>query len=237
MSNTLDKQKELNNTWKFLSYFNQNLPNDIGDFDSPYVFVSSYREYIIQTIRKKYTYQDFYKYEKILNKLFWILKEKLRPFIKNNKTKYKIIKNIENIGDYRSTTNSYIHFNDNDKKWYLLEGPSELDKICMNIMRNKKNYMKYYNNPEEIKKCKDNNEIYRFINYPYKNEEHMELKKYKNIIEFYYFMNYPFPNANPMFYNENKKSYWIKKIKKMYYTNSKHLYHNYAGYWYKLIKP
>jgi hypothetical protein len=45
-------------------------------------------------------------------------------------------------------------------------------------------------------------------------------------------MNYPFPNVNPMFYNKNKKTYWIKKIKKMYYNNL-----DYDEYWYKLIKP
>jgi hypothetical protein len=88
--NNLDKdtQEELNNTWNFLSYFNQNLPNDSSDIGGPYSFVSTYRSYIIKRIRKKYTYHDFYKYEKIINKLFWILKKKLRPFIKNNKTKY-----------------------------------------------------------------------------------------------------------------------------------------------------
>ena len=216
------EEKELDRVWNFLHYFNKNLPDNYEYIEGSMSWVSSYRNYIINTIRRKYTYQDFYKYEKIINKLFWNLKKKLKPFIKENKTKYKIKKNFNkklisrhteiNNKYYGSTINSYIQFNYNNKKWYILEEVSKLDKICMNIMRNRKDYENYFNNPDKI-------------------------KKYKNIIEFYYFMNYPFPNINPMFYNENKKSFWIKKIKKMYYTNSKNEYYKYDKYWYILIEP
>lgn len=235
--NTSITKKELNNAFKFLRVFSK--PMDIleeiskkaktKNFNSTKFLniffnhskkfdVQDYRNRIIQQIRKKYTTQKFYKYEKILNKLFWNLKNKLKPYVKNNKTKYKIVKNIEEEGYFESTLNQYHQFNEKNNKWYVLEKLSKLDKICMNIMRyyedkTSHDYWYYFNNPKEIKKYKD------------------------LIVEPYYFMNYPFPNSNPMFYNENKKSFWTKKIKKMYYTDSKDEYHKYDKYWYKLIKP
>lgn len=213
---TNSEKKELNNTWKFLHYFS-NPPGKItknwftqnGIIFGPH----NYRMYIIHTIQNKYTYQDFYKYEKIINKLFWNLKQKLKNYIKNNKTKYKIRKDINKYikNKYkrnRSFINSYIQYNENNNKLYVLEKLSLLDKVCMNIMRNKKDYTKYYNDPEKV------------INY-------------KNMLELYYNMSYPFPNVNPMFYNENKKSIWVKKIKKMYYLEKTD---KYDKYWYQFIK-
>ena len=219
------EEKELNNTWKFLNYFsNPNIRKSVNDISniswflrkdmltSPY----TYRKYIINIIQNKYTCDDFYKYEKISNKLFWNLKIKLGPYILDNKTKYTNIKN--NIETYikkkykfiPSFINSYLQYNEKNKKWYLLKKLSELDSICMNIMMNKSEYEKYYNNPEKI-------------------------KNYDNIINPHYFMNYPFPNINPMFYNENKKSIWVKKIKKMYYFKSPENEEDNDKYWYSII--
>ncbi len=56
------ESKELNNVWNFLNYFNKNLPDIPETYDGSISWVSSYRSYIINIIRKKYTYQDFYKY-------------------------------------------------------------------------------------------------------------------------------------------------------------------------------
>ena len=230
-----DEKNELNNTWKFLNYFHGPLLNN-GKY--MYGTRATYRINLIKKIKKKYTYDEFYKYEKILNKLFWKLKKKIEPFIKNKNTIYKKISNDtleleisknKNFCLIGSITNSYIQYNENNKMWYYLKETSELDDICMNIMRNKKEYEKFHNNPEEIKK------------YSYKT------------LDLYSHMNYPFPNINPMFYNENKKQYWIKKIKKMYYTKRvitkdtppffsdwmslPHPYYCYDCNWYELIKP
>jgi hypothetical protein len=55
-----------------------------------------YRQYIIKIIRKKYTINEFYIYEKIINKLFWNLKNKIKYVKLNqnivNKTNFKIQK-------------------------------------------------------------------------------------------------------------------------------------------------
>jgi len=140
--NNSDK-KNLDNTWEFIKYFSNPFGKikSFGDTNwmvrngvifGPYL----YRDYIVNTIRNKYTYQDFYKYEKIVNKLFWNLKRKLKPFVKDNKTKYKIENNINDktilinsIPVGRSFTNSYIQYNEKNNKWYVLEKISKLDLI------------------------------------------------------------------------------------------------------------
>ena len=76
-----------------------------------------------------------------------------------------------------SFVNSVIHFNDINKKWYITGRLSELDDICMNIMRDKKIYYVVYNKPSYINK-----------------------KYIKDHINLYFNLNYPFPNVNPMFF-------------------------------------
>ena len=127
------------------------------------------------------------------------MNNKLKPFVKNNKTKYKIIKDIPKTR--KSTTNSYIQYNQEKNKWYSLQKRSKLDIICMNLMFSKEKYEFYYNNPDKINKYKIEN-------------------------DYYYEMNYPFPNANPMFYNKNKKKTWMNKIKKMYYYKNDNYWYN-----------
>jgi len=46
--------------------------------------------------------------------------------------------------------------------------------------------------------------------------------KVKNDQIYYYPYDYPFPNVNLIFYNENKKKYWIDRIKKLYYSHDLH---------------
>ena len=200
---------DLNNINKLIIFI-KHLKHD--NIDS--IFVSNYRYLIINNIKKKYSYNDFYKNELLLNKLFWSLKNKLKPYVKNNKTKYTIKEKIKKTGfgsiDNKyvgSIVNSYFQYNQKNNKWYILKDISDLDKICFDILynTNKSTYLKYYNNPESISKY-----------------------NIKNIKEYYYFKNYPFPNVNPMFYNENKKQYWIKKINKMYFDDNDRC-------WYDLI--
>jgi hypothetical protein len=208
------EQNEIDNAFIFLSHFT-NTPfkifYDEHEFPDNITFVSDYREYIIKIMSKLYKIDDFYKYERIVQILFWFLKKKLKPFIDDNKTQYIKEDSIclyNNKGIY-SYKNAYYQYNQKKNIYYLLENPSELDNICAYIMTNKKLYYKYIENPEEIKKFDKN-----------------KLKKS------YYFFNYPFPNVNPMFYNNNNKKIWIKKIKKMYYEIHPE---KQDKYWYNII--
>lgn len=90
---------------------------------------------------------------------------------------------------FASTVNSYIQFNQKINEWYILGELSKLDRICMSIITNKKEYIYYYKNPEKA-------------------------NEYNNLVKPYYNPNFAFPNVNPMFYNKNDKNIWIKKIKK-----------------------
>lgn len=53
----------IDNVWSFIKIFNK-----------PFIYLSDYRDYLIKTINKKYTVDEFNFYENIANKLFWNLR-------------------------------------------------------------------------------------------------------------------------------------------------------------------
>lgn len=207
---TVNQNKELNNVWKFILYFSnpKGISKNWWEKNGKMFGVYEYRKYIINMIKKNISENDFYQYEKIINKLYWNLKYALMPYVKNNKSKYKIHSNKEVLeiksGSY---INSYLQYNEKDNKWYFVKNLSKLDIICMNIMRDRKKYLYYLKNPSSI-------------------EDYSK----KNDLDTYYYLNYAFPNVNPLFYNKNSKSYWMKKIHLMYYEKD-------DKNWYKLIVP
>ncbi len=207
---TKNQNKELNKVWKFIQSFTPpKVSKDWWTYNNGKLLCAyEYRHYIINIIQKNISINKFYEYEKIINKLYWNLKHKLISHIKTNNINYSI--NAQNVLKLASGSyiNSRVHYNEIDKKWYYFKMKlPELDIICMDIMRDKTKYEFYLKNPSNIK------------NY-----------NKKEILDTYYHLNYVFPNINPMFYNKNSKSYWIKKINLMYYQqNDKN--------WYKLIVP
>ena len=88
----------------------------------------------------------------------------------------------------------------------LYKKVSKLDSCLMTIMMDKKKYDYYYKHPDKVLQVK--------------------------LFYAYYPLNYPFPNVNPIFYNQNNKSIWIIKIKRMYYYTGNKI----DKYWYKIIK-
>ena len=69
--------------------------------------VKEYRNYVIDRINCCFTIKEFYKYEKIINKLYWNLKMLLKDYVKDNQTKYIIWNKSEwsRIGkEYKSST-------------------------------------------------------------------------------------------------------------------------------------
>ena len=69
---TDEEIKELPSVWKFLKYFKKR-----------FIFITDYRDYIIDKINTKYTQEQFYKYESILNKMFWNLRWLMFPLWTN----------------------------------------------------------------------------------------------------------------------------------------------------------
>lgn len=205
-------EEEKSKAWNFLNNFTQieNLSEDWYARGNDIFAPVHYRSLIIDRIRKNYSCDEFYIYEKLVNRLFWNLKIALKPYVRDNLTKYTIVDELASPKG-QSTINSYTHFNQKDHKLYKLEGISNLDEICMNIMMDHKKYNKYISDPKKIEDHYNDDQLY-----------------------LYYYMNYPFPNANPMFYNENDKSIWLEKINKMYYYNKKDARPD--EHWYKLIE-
>jgi hypothetical protein len=190
MIHKLDKKelKRLSEYWKFISIF---IPTP--KLYSPY----EYRRNIINNVRKLYTADDFYIYEKMLNKLLWNLLFKLNVNINNFDVFDKKLFIIENIlhGSYRHKI--YIDDNKNKKSYVFLYYKELvkyeiLQKIFL-IMCDKNLYDKVMKNP-------------RFI------------LQIKSVSPYYYPIDYPFPNVNFLFYNKNNKSIWIDRIKKLYYN-------------------
>lgn len=216
---TKKEKIELDNYWNFINVFNPYGKNrnfkKISSLN--YHSVYGYREYIIKKIRKNYTIQQFYFYEKILNKLLHNLLEKINFNIDslcinkltNNLTDkcekiYKITEPIKNEKELHINRRSYSY------KLYI----TDLNK---NIHYNF-DYYPYLNNIEIIVY------IFTIMNRRDLYEKIMEDKlNFKNITfsssYYYYPDDYPFPNINFLFYNKNNKKYWINRIKTLYYTN------------------
>lgn len=187
-------------------------------FEPKYYSLNEYRKNIIKKIKKKYTIEEFYKYEMILDKMFWNIKNKQE----NEKIKYTTEKTLDEIilaykKDniyYRSFINKMFLIDDENKYIYIraTEGSLEgLKKNELNLIISKIFF--------------DDNEYEKFIKNSNKIPEKIKLPKY------YYEFDYGFPNLNYSAYNIGSKEYKIKKIQKMYYEKES------EKNWYKLIKP
>lgn len=206
-------ESEKENAWIFLENFTciNGLEKDWWVWNNDEIFAPyHYRIHIIDKIRKKYTPEEFYQYEKIINSMYWNLRNVLKEYVDDNVTSYSVTDEPNETN--RSTVNSYVHFNQTDNKWYELKKLSDLDEKSMSIMMDRKLYDLYMDDPKMI-------------------------KDFVNPLIFYYYKNYPFPNANPMFYNNNQESYWLKKINKMYYFDSlKGQENEFGESWRRLIR-
>jgi hypothetical protein len=189
---------DLDNYWIFINHFyvDTSITYWINGIDG-------YRKNLIYKIREKYTVEDFYKYEKILNKLLWNLIEHVQFNIDelNLDNKHKLYEYISS----NIIRKSYSH------KQYLY-----------NMKKNIKYYFKFYeelNNFESIKKILYiiyNKTLYQKI---MKNKKYFDkLNKYSY---YYYPLDYPFPNVNLLFYNQNDKYTWIEQINKLYFNGEK----------------
>ena len=165
--------------------------------------VHEFRQNIINKIQKKYSVIEFYFFERILNKMLWTLLHKYKIEISKIDMNTKLAFSIKN----GSCINKQIIIN-NDKYFIFPyykktdELPKDLYKI-LHILSDKNLYNKIIVDPEYIKKIKE-------------------------VKMFYYPLDYPFPNINLIYYNDNDKKIWLKRIKAYYYYKD-------DSKWYKLI--
>jgi hypothetical protein len=209
--------KELNNYWEFIYIFkNPDLQLSHNWFNykingkTQLFGASEYREYIILKIREKYTIQQFYFYEKMMNKFLHNLIKHINfnicDIIINRKQQlFEISKSFER---------SYSH------KIYITDKKKNISYIF--------NLYIDINNIDIIQKIfyiMSDRKLYEkvMINKSY-------FSKIKNIKTYYYPYDYPFPNINLIFYNENKKEFWIDRIQKLYYNYNNG---NIDSEWYK----
>ena len=246
--------KNLDNYWKFIDIFSnpdiEGLSKNWWSYQktknkkkySPIFGSYNYRQYIIPKIRKLYTPEQFYFYEKILNKLLWNILDKTKFDIKKcyqylirnkkkeklkllhrkcndknidkhwNKIKNKYLYNHSRSFSHKTYISNYIFLNYIDLAYFKFH-----DNISM-IMRNRKLYEYIINKKKFDIKKNFNKKMYNLIDN-------------KTEYTYYYPSDYPFPNVNFIFYNETKKKIWIDRIKKLYYQNHKNKIYDDSG-WY-----
>ncbi|MCJ7636476.1 MAG: hypothetical protein MUO21_03220 [Nitrososphaeraceae archaeon] len=210
---------DLEKAWKLLKIFGK-----------PYVNLTSYRNYLIRKIPKKFTVEEFYTCEKIIDDLFWDLRKKIGYNVEckiisyNNSSDLddKIYDIINDIGTfYRSFINKLIIVDKENKKIYykkmdgssyIFNNSNEFNLLTLTILFNRQLY-------EEIMDNELDSEL-----------DHEKLKELKKIElpHYYYQLDYCFPNVNCCHHNLGTKEDWMERIRKMYYTDS-------SEYWYKLM--
>jgi hypothetical protein len=208
--------------------------NFLKIFEKPIISISKYRKYLIKKINEKYTIQEFFLYESILNKLFWNLRYLIAPILSQNENtkelsycltlceikKYDTSEELNNIINenkiknvyYRSFINKLIIIDEKQKIIHLkkMEGSSDIfsknyfNLYTMTILFDKALYDQIIKDPPIIKSI------------------NVKLSKY------YYEHDYGFPNMNYCTYSFNTDEQKMKRIKKMYFSKN-------DKYWFKLI--
>ena len=216
--------------------------NDIDDvwqlidlFAKPFIYVTDYRNYLIDIIPKKYDIDKFYYLETIANKLFWNLRwaifsenkdyDKSAQIIPKSLTQCNDIK-YENSTDliqklktidlnnfYRSFINKLIIIDNPNKTIYYKDMEGSADIFCKNefnlftltVLFNRELYEKVMLSSQSYKKLG------------------IELSHY------YYQYDYGFPNLNCCVYDFGDEVTKKNRISKMYYKNG-------SNNWFKIIK-
>ena len=235
-----DEYDKLDEVWKLINILS-----------TPFVFISDYRNYLLNTIRENYTMKEFFVLETVINKLFWNLRWAVFPFFikpKLNEENYDKFIN-DNYGEYDEIPNSLLLC---DKIKY--DNDDDLDKKIKNITSCNTYYRSFINKLIIIdkdnkvfyhKKMEGSSEIFskNFFNlyttmilfnrdlYEKIMRKPIRVKKYKiELSNYYHQYDYCFPNLNYCVYSIGDDEYKIDRIKKIYYNGE-----NDFKYWHKLI--
>ena len=211
--------EKLDEVWEFIENFNNSSCTLHG-----------YRSKIIETMKQKYTCEEFYILELIAEKLFWNLRNKTYKifFIEDNQntgrniddllgikegTREEMLDYMYNDNSYRSFINKLILIDDVNNKCYYkkIEGSANIfnknpfNLYTATVLFNRNLYESVMENPEKI------NNIY--------------------VPEYYYEHDYPFPNLNFGKPFIQTQGFRMKRINKMYYDV------NAEGNWFRLLIP
>jgi hypothetical protein len=185
--------KILDKVWEFMN-----------DFRDTKITRSKYKKYIVLKIKNKYNINDFYNFEKIVEKIYWNLVTKIKQemddlkpeiFVKEkfdlNKTKNKILMRNNKIKE--STIEKTYIITKSNKLLYKYKYPDDLDLLVGSIMINRSVYETIMSEEADI--------------------FNMEIEPYNNITEF----DYPYPNLNTIKSFTKSKKERINNIHNMYY--------------------
>ena len=234
-----------------LSEIETNLIEKVWDFikifKKTFLYISDYRSYLIKKIKKKYTIEQFFIYETIVNKMFWNLRWILAPLFLNknlNQEEYfRKYNNLKEIPNSLLLCKKITYINKSDLKIKLKNinlllnnfYRSFINKLIFVDKKNKVIYSKEMEGSSEIFSKNYfnlytitilfNRNLYeKIMSYPII----IQLEKIK-ISHFYNQSDYGFPNLNFCVYNFANDKNKIKRIEKMYYSNLD------AKYWFRLI--
>jgi hypothetical protein len=239
---TNEEYINVDDAWEFLEIFKKK-----------FIFLSDYRDDIIKKIRNKYTVDEFYLYEKILNKLFWNLRWLMFPLWENENISKNDYHNLinNNYNNIKKIPNSLLlckfeSYKNNDdmenkvKYNKLFEDTYYRSFINKLLIVDKKNkqiitkpiegssdiFTKNYFNLLSITILFDKDLYETIIKNPYK------LKNMKiPLSKYYYEYDYGFPNLNYCIYKFGTKENRTERIKKMYFSKKPE-----AMYWFRIIR-
>ena len=241
---TDNEYKLIDEVWEFLEIFAKE-----------YIYVTNYRKSTINIIREKYTLEQFYIYECILNKIFWNLRWMLFPlWIYNNFTKKEYMNYVANnygqsdeipscslllydmvkYKNEQDMNNKIKDVYDKHMNFYrsFINKIIMVDKqkkcILIKPMEGSSNiFSKNYFNLLTFTIFFDRDLYEKTMNDPYNT-------KYSEIIlsEYYYQYDYPFPNLNCCVYSFGTKKDKMKRIELLYFNKNE----PYDNNWFKIIK-
>lgn len=228
--------------------------NFIKIFDKQFIFISDYRKYIINNIRKKYTPEEFFLFESIANKLFWnlrwllfplwhipnITKKEYERFVKNNYDNYEnipyslLLCKYEKFKDERDLDNK-LSKNPIFKSTYYR---SFINKLIIIDRKNNIIITKEFEGSSDIFSKNYFNLLTMIIFFNrilyekiMKNPYSIKNKKIK-LSKYYYQYDYGFPNLNYCTYTFGTHEDKMERIKKMYYSSKPRK----ARFWFKLLR-
>lgn len=206
----------IDRVWEFIKVFKR-----------PFIYISDYRNYLIEKFHKKYTPDEFYILESIAEKLFWNLRwEVYGYFMESNQDKIDVIPNDLLLCDVIE----YDNEDDLDRKIkgiYMGNNViyrSFINKIVMIDRDNKVIYHKKMEGSSNIFSQSSFNmctlmTLFDRKNYEKTMKDPKRIKNDQNKCHHYYQLDYGFPNLNYCAYRLWDKGYRIDRIKKMYYNN------------------